>query len=269
MKKSYQFPDSNYLQELPAFYYRKQDIAAFMEKATPWIQFYTKKALAGDPDVQSDFYLYFYERANRCLEKYKSFPHIPFAGFLAIYLKHEFQNFRRKKKAIIIDYVPVIMHEKISKDPDLIDEAKTILLKLLENLPSHLKLPIKLYYGLELSENDLKEMKLINQGYFQMILAIYHKRLEQRFTRLGKLVDRAANLHYQIVTDTYGNKKHLYKTKRNVEVLFKRDMNICRLSDLAVFFGISKTTLVRRIQKGIGILRDSVANEEFPLKKAS
>ncbi|HNF28557.1 MAG TPA: sigma-70 family RNA polymerase sigma factor [Leptospiraceae bacterium] len=244
-------------------YWETENLTKFMEKCSPWILQYCAKRLRKDPDVVGDFYVHFYERAPRCLDKYKSRQHIPFPAYLATYLRHEFNNFiRGKERSGFSEYASGDLSERSA-----VTETSSSLSAdhLIRNLPASLRLPIKLYYGLMLDTGDLR---IIASRYDDPNEAVFflteiQARKEKILDKMSRLQDRAARLNYLI--HTAGTRKNENETvwrrwKQRTELFLNRDQAVCTVGELATLFGVNKSTISRRLERGIKMLKGA-ANE--------
>ena len=162
------------LRELPARYWSTGDLPDFMEQASPFIMRYCRRRLSKDDDLIGDFYVHFYERAPGCLEHYKSRQDIPFTGYLATYLRHEFLNYAKTSRNARYSETPtaeffgrersMFSFSGADEQPDAPElPPDDSVDRLLEPLPLHVRLPIKLYHGLELNFEELHEIASVHE----------------------------------------------------------------------------------------------------------
>lgn len=271
--------DTDPLGNLPELYYVSGDIAGFMEKAYPWIRDFCSTRLNRDPDIVSDFCVHFYERANRCLEKYRDYLDHPFTGFLATYLRHEFYNFIRGYRRRLLPEQPL---GEIARDPgqDLhpygSDESNNsyvndFIKDALQILPVRLRLPLRLYYGLDVDRHDLRELYSLsgNATNTALFLSDFRKRQDSCRRRLRSLKDRSAYLNHLIhsmdeIASISGRAEIYLRWKRRIRESLDRPCHLYSLAELSSVFGLSKSTVARRIRRALLILSDPGEREADP-----
>ena len=258
------------LRELPRDYWDSGDIRQFMERASTWIMHFCRQRLNHDPDVIGDFYVYFYERADLCLETYKTRQDLPFTGFLATYLRHEFYNFiypRRRysvDECMTADILGLKMASEISY-PITVTERQILLEKMMHELasmPVAYRLPLKLTHGMELNCEEMRTM-IAHCGSPRKaahFLQEYNRKRERRREKLMRLRNRVAHLNYMIhasprrkgiSTDAFLWRKW----KRRILTVIERQSAICSRSDIARLLRMNKSTVARRIDRAESKLR--------------
>ena len=254
------------LRTLPGEYYRAGDLRVFMERASPWILEYCRGRLSRDPDLIGDFYLHFYERADRCLEKYRHRPHMPFTGFLATYLRREFLNFKRNQTSLVHEvHAPEIFGEQeissmvfpSSRDTDALKKA----LPRIQELPVRFRLPLKLYYGLMLDASELRHFVRLHRSPLvaSRFLREFHQRREKLRESTQQRTHRAAHLML-LIHDADRQTDHVAarrrrRWKRNLEHIQTRERRLFSLTELARLFGVTKSSVSRRIKRGIELMQ--------------
>lgn len=246
------------LQNLPGDYYRTEDLREFMNASASWMMRYIQIRLTRDPDRAGDFYLHFYERAARCLEAYRSRQHLPFTGFLATYLRHEFMNFLRtaktkegsEVKADDMSYFPAADERPPSPESDVPAD-----------LPLNCRIPLKLHSGLHLNSEEIRSLAVeLGPGATASLLKEAMQRRMSRDRRTQKLEDRAARLNYLIHTSK-APASRLKKWKNRIVAMLDRPRPIFSYSELAERLGTSKTTISRRIDQartGVRVIQEAL-----------
>ncbi len=250
------------LRELPARYFEDGDLRHFMERASGWILDFCRYRLSRDPDLVGDFYVHFYERADLCLQKYRVRTYMPFTGYLATYLRREFFNFKRGRRSPVHEVnAPEIFGEEATSSLQYpargeADPLSRSLQRIHElSLPA--RLPLKLYYGMNLDSAELRYIVEVHENptSASAFLKEFHTRREKMRTRVRHLSDRAAHLSLLIHSaDMEGDPvaaDRRRRWKRNLERVQSRDLHLFSLSELAVLLRLSKSAVSRRIQRAI------------------
>ncbi len=275
------------LGELPHQYWDVGSIRDFMEAAAPWIMDYCARRLDSDPDILGDFFVYFYERAETCLETYKSHQHIPFTGYLATYLRHQYMNFMRPRLynrvaefavGDIYEADPSMYANPDAEPPEVKGEstlkpggglrAKELdrLNESLEKLSLEMRLPVKLFYGINLNRGELRavvENSSSPAGAAEFMLE-FNRRREALTNRLTRLRHRAAHLDYLIHSNPVrpGIKAGPVKWKRWKHRILKTingERAVFSRADIAVLLGVNRSTISRRLERAEQFLRTEVS----------
>lgn len=252
-------------------YQENRDFRLFMENISDFIFQFTRKRLNRDPDIVSDFFVHFYERAQACLDRYKNYQHLPFSGFLVTNIRHEFYNFIRKKRRSQIEMSPseaiLGMKSKLELNEQVIhnsnDDDRHRLSRELVKLPMNQRLPVKLYFGLELGIEELQELLTFHpqSRNASVFLQDYRSRRAKRLEQLGRLQDRVRKLNHQIhsysiESDESQNKGLMYKKwKDKIVEALQKERGIYSFQELGNLFLVNKTTIARRIEKAKNILK--------------
>lgn len=258
------FRNCDPLKKLPHDYWDTGDFSGLMEKISPWMIEFCKKRLHPDPDIVGDFYLYFFERTKICLERYKTRQHLPFTGYLATYLRHEYYNFikpRRHQK--LLEY----KSEEIfgnSAFPDILSDTENrerLELELegrIQLLSLSLRLPLKLQYGLQLNCEELRYLtgKSETPGFAAAFLIEFNHRKVKTQKALQKLYNRAAFLNYMINAspdrnDLRSNPIQWRRWKKRIEYAIEGRRIIYKQYEISHLLGINKSTVSRRIKRAI------------------
>ena len=268
------------LAHLPGEYWKNGDISFFMEKASPWILDYCRRRLDRDPDLIGDFYVYFYERAALCLDRYKTRRHLPFTGFLAVYLRHEFKNFLRPRRRYGIqehcsEHIESLVgafHSGGVALPDPKDSSTvrfaSLLNERLENLEPSSRLPLKLFHGIILTAADLKYLvqRSGDPERASSFLLEFNRRREKRLDRLFKIRNRSAFLNYLLHSDA--EKPHLRsdssywkRWKARAGRFLEDPGGVFTLSEIGEFLKINRTSVKRRIMRAERELREGARDE--------
>lgn len=232
----------NQLGDVPAEFYRTESVQDFMHSCSGWIMNFARVRLTRDPDVAGDFYVFFYERAGRCLEAYKTRQHLPFTGYLATYLRHEFYNFirLRRRKTVAespLDESRVEAAASGSSDSHIVDR--------LMELPMDLRIPLKLHHGIDLNGAELRAMALSRgASETQGMLREMARRKLTLFKEQEKLEERAARLNHLLHKSS---DDRLRKWKERVLEALSRHRPVFSYTEIARLLGTSKSTIARRI----------------------
>ena len=252
------------LKDLPDQYWNTGDLRGFMAEASPFILRYCRRRLSRDDDLIGDFYVHFYERAHGCLERYKNRQDIPFTGYLATYLRHEFLNYTRAARNVQIRETPsaeIFGREQESRAAAASDAIPALDQKIdrsLERLPLQNRLPLKLYYGMELNIEELREIadRHSQPAEAAAFMAGYRRRRLQRSERNRRLEDRSAHLTY-LIHRKPGTEEHRrwsrWKNRLNDMLLQKR--GVMSIGELGRLFGVSKSTIARRMEQAQRMIR--------------
>lgn len=232
-----------------------------MEEASPFILRYCRRRLSRDDDLIGDFYVHFYERAPGCLEQYKSRQDIPFTGYLATYLRHEFLNYARITRNAQVRETPTAEFFGREQTRTVSAPAATHDLaidQILENLPLNTRLPLKLYYGMELNFEELHEIAGLHEepSAAAAFMMKYRTRRLRLSERVRKLEDRSAHLtyliHRQPGTDAH-QRWSRWKHRLNDMLVLKR--GVMSTGELSKLLGVSKSTVARRMEQAQRLIR--------------
>lgn len=232
----------NPLGDLPAEYYRSGSVQDFMHSCSAWIMDFARIRLTRDPDVAGDFYIFFYERADRCLAAYKTRQHLPFTGYLATYLRHEFYNFIRFRRTrsvqeTSLDETRLLDSRGPAPENHIVDR--------LMELPLDLRLPLKLHHGIDLTGAELRSMAITRgPGETQSMLREMARRKLTLFKEQEKLEERAARLNHLLHQSA---DDRLRKWKERIVEALSRPKPVFSYAELARLLGTSKSTIARRI----------------------
>lgn len=233
----------NQLGEVPGEYFRTESVQDFMHSCSTWIMNFARIRLTRDPDVAGDFYVFFYERAGRCLEAYKTRQHLPFTGYLATYLRHEFYNFIRLRRRQAISESPLDESRVEAPAPSA---AESPVVDRLMELPLDLRLPLKLHHGIDLSGAEIRAMALARGPQeTQSMLREMARRKLTLFKEQEKLEERAARLNHLMHRSP---DQRLRKWKERVLEALSRHKPVFSYAEIARLLGTSKSTVSRRIE---------------------
>ena len=87
--------DKEILEKAYQNYRETGDVKDFMEMTSKTVLSFIKKNLSCDEDIACEFFLHFYENAEKFLNKFELRPETPLVSFLSRFLKNEFMNFRK------------------------------------------------------------------------------------------------------------------------------------------------------------------------------
>lgn len=254
-------------------YLKERDLREFMTGASDWILDYCRRRLSRDPDEVGDFYLHFYERAERCLNKYLRSPAVSFTGYLAAYLRHEYMNFRRRRRRPHTGELKFeeLVPQSMSSAPETAlqisgaDRLSGELNRILEELPLRQRLVLKLHYGFELGTDELRDIVRhsttpVGAARF---LADYHRRCENNHRRLEKYRQRAAYLNYLIHNNPEETRSTLtpekmrrWKERVNRLLLVKR--GVVNGEEIATLLGVNRSTVARRMERSLGEIKRGI-----------
>ena len=247
--------ESAYLQ-----YIDSRNIRNFMECSSDYILTFIKRNLTDDEDIACEFFLNFYESAEKFMDKYESKETSPISAFIPRYLKNEFMNFIRKKRIRTfteLTGMDNILHTIPSDSQAAIQERLRIesLHDQLSLLPMKMRLPLKLYFGLDL---DLKELHNLTMqsgdpGGIAVHLKKYREKKEKNLNRQLSLIHRAARLNYLIHSES-GNEVKIQlwiSLKKRIELKLKKTPPVISLNELSQIFRLNKSTMCRRIKRAM------------------
>jgi RNA polymerase sigma factor (sigma-70 family) len=227
-------------------YYKTGDLAHFMESASLLIMDYCRKRLSRDADTIGDFYLHFYERAGLCLERYKTRQNLPFNGYLATYLRHEFYNFRRKtKRRQINEYAEESIENARASNESATPEFE----KAVENLAPEVRLAYRLHTGLRLNRFDLRLLiqKTGDARQAADLVAEMQVRLRKNYRRAEEQQIRVVALQKKIEENS-GPMERLKRWKENAISSIKKSAIIFSVSEIARILGQNKSTISRKLR---------------------
>lgn len=279
------------LGSLPDRYWKSEDLPAFMERASPFIMRYCRNRLTRDDDLIGDFYVHFYERAAGCLERYKSRQHIPFTGYFATYLRHEFLNYARSVRDTRYFEKPVDdLHEwsplaridatgrpgsghslvgasDKQDDEDATDDAQMAeLTAAVDTLDPEARLALKLYHGMELHMADLQQLAKLsaNPQAAAELVCEFRARLQRRRARLRKIEDRSAYLNYLIHRrpDDGPAVQRWSRWKQRLRETLAHDRGLMSTSEIGTLFRVSKSTVARRLARARKFLEENRTQPE-------
>ena len=75
-----------------------KDPKYFFDNAHPYICYFLKRKFQADIDSIHDFYLYFYNYIDSCLNNYKKRENVRFIQFFSYVIKYHFLNFKRSQR---------------------------------------------------------------------------------------------------------------------------------------------------------------------------
>jgi len=258
------------LGDLPRDYWDTGDLRKFMERASPWILDFCYHRLNSDPDVVGDFYVYFYERATICLDKYKSRQHLPFTGYLATYLRHEYYNFIRPRSHCAVEATTIAnIHglEGRSRMQNPFSEsekecAMNRIAEMMAALPLRLRLPLKLHYGFDLNCEELRDLvsRAPSPGRAAEFLLEFNNRRDSLRKKIGRLRNRAAHLNHLIhASPTRGDLDTDARTwrrwKNRILGVLSRNRSVYTQGEIAGLLGVSRSTVSRRVARALEIIR--------------
>lgn len=257
-------------------YLNNNNLNDFLEVSFPVLQSYTTNILNRDPDIAGDFLLFFYERLPVILERYRSRIENPFTAYLFKCMKFEFYNFRRKEKRKTLNhflaadigesYHPggLLPPEEEEGIPE--DEIRDLVKK----LPARIQIVIRLYFGIAFDKNEGAHL-LKSCGSDQINLDIdklFEIKKDKRDEELQRVRERMNRLEYLIQEDRASDQQRyqmIQRWKHRLQKKLESDWPVFRLSEIARVLNISRSTVYRRFEKGLKILKDGARNLESPL----
>lgn len=269
MKRKQYTKPHNHLRMLPHLF-DINDLNKTMETLGPFILKYTLKSLNRDVDVAGEFLLHFYEKLPVCMEKYNMRKDSPFTGFLVSYLRNEFMNFMRKKRLrqlrenSVSEFAVSINGRCISKH---VSADLELLNSFLEEIPLKYRLPLKLYYGMNLNLKELHSFTMQHRCPAKASAMLEDSRSRQNAFNMKKtsLASRSARLNYLIHTEEAGQirYKKLRSMKKNVDHRLDYNAPVLTITELSELFGMSRSTICRRIARA----RTHIAGREEDIFK--
>ena len=257
-------------------FFATRDLAAFFESVSPWIIDYAGRRLNRDPDIVGDFYVHVYDRVPEYLRDYQSRQEsVPFTAFFAVCLRNEFMNFiraRRRAAPLEQEWSENMQPQKGAhalprtlRPPEGEHRLLTSLFfQRLDRLPLRLRLPVKLTHGLDPDRDELRELVRLLGGAEPASAVVYefHRRREVRSRRLRRLEDRIAHLSYLIDSyerrpDLRGTPRQWSRWKARLHRVLCAQHPLFSLGELGGIFGRNKSTIMRRVERAIALLRDT------------
>ncbi len=247
----------NDLEHLPAYYWQAKDIGQFMQYASGFITNFIRRRLTGDPDLAADYYLHFYERAESCLIRFRERQHLPFAAYLATYLRHDFYNYMRAQKRRVIPKnleADITIFAVRQRSAHSREKGQNRLMQLIESLPQETCLAVKLYHGFELNLSELRLFveKSPSPAKAADFLASLRHRQKKGQERFNHLRARAAYLnHIMHVSAKEARKPDWNRWKHRIHRLCEHPPKLCTMIELADLLGVSKSTIARRMRHAL------------------
>ena len=272
MRKKTQRPNTGKKEVIEAAYKKyilTGKIGTFMEGTSDYVHSFIKRNLNDDEDIACEFYLHFYEKAERFMEKFEMRDGSPISAFLARYLKNEYMNFIRKKRNRSITEVtgmdslllsvPACTHQAIQERVRIESLHEQLAL-----LPLKLRLPLKMYFGMDLNLKELHNLTVQNENRegITFLLNKYQMKKEKVHTRQIALLNRAARLNYMINRETLdpGRVQRWISLKKQIEIRLKKTPPVTSLHELSMIFGLNKSSMSRRIKKAMMEIENNEKN---------
>ncbi len=245
------------LRHLPEQYWRDGDLGRFMEEASPLILSYCRRRLSRDPDLIGDFYVHFYERAPTCLEKFRArVDRQTFTGYLCTYVRHEFFNYLRARRQHSVDEfsAPEIFGLAGAAKPQASHSSLSArLYDSIDELPLESRLPLKLYYGVEPSLEELRALVETSGSASRAAELLDRMRRRRRHIghQLQRCRDRIAYLSRMIHRSPADHpRQHNWKRwKDRLHESLERERPVLSLAEIGDLMQISKSTALRRIRR--------------------
>ena len=236
------------------------NIRTFMEGTSDYTLTFIKRNLNDDEDIACEFYLHFYEKSERFMEKFEMRDGSPIAAFLSRYLKNEYMNFIRKKRNRSITELTgmdSLLLSVPSCTQHAVEERVRIesLHEQLSLLPLKLRLPLKMYFGMDLNLKELHNLTVQNgdpEGT-AVLLKKYNEKKEKIHLRQLALINRAARLNYMINSESVNliRVQRWISLKKQIELRLQRISPVTSLHELSLIFGLNKSSMSRRIKKAM------------------
>ena len=262
-------------------FYSTGDLSAFFEAVSSWMVAYVGRRLNRDPDIVGDFYVHVYDHVPEFLRDYETRPaEVPFTAFFSVCLRNEFMNFIRPRRRAAPgeeewseNMQPQGRAHHAGRAPQAaeVDQRRfsAQFYRRLDLLPLRLRLPVKLTHGLDPDRDELRELVRLSGGpdRASQVVCEFHWRREARARKLRRLEDRLAHLSYLI--DSYARRPDLRGTpaqwsrwKGRVHRALTEDHPLFSLAELGALFGRNKSTMLRRVERALLLMRDSVAEDQ-------
>ncbi len=254
-------------------YYQTGDLSAFLEATSGWIVSYAARRLSRDPDTVGDFYVVAYEQIPGYLEDYRKRREVPFTAFFTVCLRNEFMNFiraRRRRELTQDTWTDQLLPQVGARSPLPILSAEAadlhisgVLFRHLDELPLPLRLPVKLTHGLDPDREELRELVRLLGGPSpaSRLMSEFHRRREARRRKLRRLEDRVAHLSYLIDgMDCHGlggGVQRWSRWKARIHRVLAAHHPLFSLSELGAMYRRNKSTMLRRLQRAVELLRDA------------
>ncbi len=258
------------LEHLPAIYANTKSLTVIIEEVWEIIVKYTHALHknTNEKEIIDDFCVHFYENLPNCFTAYEKRRHIPFAAFMLSYQKNLFYNFIRFKERRKLQQD---LHYEISppqKSTDLFFIRNAFFLeektkeKYFSCVPILLRITAKLYVGMELTIEELKllvyETKCPQKA--SQFLMERRERQERRMKLWEKYENRKAHLHSLIHrADSMEKERELIERKHKTQKIAEAKTAIHEMAHLSRLFGVSKSTICRRLAIAANHLEKSKA----------
>lgn len=261
-------------------FFENGDLSAFFEVASPWIVAYVAARLNRDPDIVGDFYVHVYDRVPEYLRDYGATSReAPFTAYFAICLRNEFMNFIRpvRRQALLVQewsegiqpQRPGIAEACTSDGGEANERAFSArFYGKLDRLPVRLRLPMKLTHGIDPDRDDLRELiRLVgDSARAAEVIFEFHRRREVRSRKLRRIEDRMAHLSYLIDNcerrpELRGTPRLWARWKGRLQGVLAADHPLFTLNELGGMFGRNRSTIMRRVERAVILMRDGIWNE--------
>lgn len=260
-------------------YWRDGDVTALSAALVDFYLRFMRARLCRDPDTISEFYLYLQPRLATMMNRFRGRQDTPFRSYMAAYLRLEFQNFwriqsRQIEAVLDTDFVEETVSWQGEEDSDRI-ALRERALAALEGTPIESRLPLKLYHGIALGLAELRAVSAATRCPNQALQFV--ERFQKRCARAALLSDRTRDraLELQRWATKSENPRLRNRWRRIRQSLLRRqqtERGVLPISEIASLLGISKSTVARRMERGLELLRvqlkgphpESTAMEAMP-----
>lgn len=206
--------DDQKIKELIGHYQKTgESFSEIANLVAKYIYNFPQKRFSEGSETCSEFFLYFFERFDKLLMKYNE-RECRFTTWLVVVLRNHYLNWVKKnnrhvkmKVSYIEDFLTHNSDEKQEMEISKEDQNKTKeeVLKTINNLPSKVKIALKLHYFDFFEGQDLQEISKIYKKELGILMSKYDHILESvasQYQKENELIDKINSvysdlLHYQ------------------------------------------------------------------------
>lgn len=228
-------------------YLRTGNLNSFLESSYTWM-YRQVQYLQQDPDIVSDFLIYFFKKIPKHIERFQQNP-IHFTAFFKKCIRYEFMNFIRciRRREILTEDIDQYVSIQSSDDESPPANCSRIpeLSRAIASMQSEHRILLRLRYGLALSLEDLSF--LIQRSGIEKAARVL-KQIEQRHNNTLEVKEQDV----------------VYNEKFNCRILSQRKVGLDypAIETLAELLSISRSSASRRIRSAISILKTHFNSED-------
>ncbi|MCB1175394.1 MAG: sigma-70 family RNA polymerase sigma factor [Leptospiraceae bacterium] len=271
-------------EHIPALWAQKQSVGDVMLELSDFVLRFLTRRLTSDTDLAHDVYIDFYENLPEIMKIWQGYQNYNFTGFLITHLRYRFLNYVRKKRRQEIDLIPVdfrldsqsLLYLDTEPQANLSNDSRHRLSRELATVDLDWRLPVKLYYGLELGLDELQALiaHSANATDAASFLQEYRQRCHKRLLGQQRIRNRAHYYSWRLEQNNQSGSGKAKTTpqswlrlKRRCEQLLENNAGIYTMEELAQLLRLNKTSVKRRIDKVRRYLASKMKGEHIAWKK--